>query len=226
MASPNREKQKEIAGAEAAKLVENEMVVGLGTGSTAEYFVRAVAKRVHDEGLMIKCICTSTATEDLARELGLNIVKLASVDKIDLAVDGADVVARDKTLIKGYGGALTREKIVEYIADKFVVIVDESKVSPSLSRHVPVEYLPFAQKMVERGLKELGAREVKQRMVKGVQYSSDNNFYIADADFGEIPDAHLLEKKINHIPGVLENGIFTKKVFKVIIGTDEGVKEL
>jgi len=216
------EKQKQNCAKKALSYVKGGMILGLGTGTTADYFVKFLA----ESGLDVKCVCTSHRTKKLATSLGLKVFSLDDVDKIDLAVDGADVVSSDKSLIKGYGGALTREKIIEYTAEKFVVIVDSAKMAQKLARPVPVEYLPFAKRMVENGLRKLGAKKLVDRMDSEKLFSSDNSFYIVDADFGTILDPADLEKKINHIPGVLENGIFSRPVFKVIIGKDKGVEEI
>ncbi|MFH0927817.1 MAG: ribose-5-phosphate isomerase RpiA [Candidatus Micrarchaeota archaeon] len=216
------EKQKAGCARKALDYVEDGMVLGLGTGTTAEYFVKFLA----ESSLDVKCVCTSQRTKKLAASLGLKVFSLDEIEHIDLAIDGADVVASDKHLIKGYGGALTREKIIEYTAEKFIVIVDSSKMSGKLARPVPVEYLPFAKRMVEAGLRKLGAKKLVQRMDGDGHFSSDNNFYIVDADFGEISNPALLERQINEIPGVLENGIFSRPVFKVIIGEESGVREI
>lgn len=216
------ELQKQNCAKKALSYVEDGMVLGLGTGTTADYFVKYLA----ESGLEVKCVCTSHRTKKLATSLGLKVFSLDDVEKIDLAIDGADVVASDKSLIKGYGGALTREKIIEYTAEKFIVIVDSAKMADKLAKPVPVEYLPFAKRMVENGLAKLGAKKLVQRMELDRPFSSDNNFYIVDADFGEITNPKELEKKINHIPGVLENGIFSRPVFKVIVGKEKGVEEL
>lgn len=220
MADLNLEKAN--AAKKALEYVTDGMVLGLGTGTTADYFVKYLAETGKD----VKCVCTSHRTKKLAVSLGLKVFSFDDVEKIDLAVDGADVVALDKNLIKGYGGALTREKIIEYVSQKFIVIVDSTKIADKLTKPVPVEYLPFAKKMVEVGLQKLGAKNLVQRMESGEQFSSDNNFYIVDADFGEISNPSELEKRINEIPGVLENGIFSRPVFKIIIGEGEDVREI
>ncbi|MFH1306493.1 MAG: ribose-5-phosphate isomerase RpiA [Candidatus Micrarchaeota archaeon] len=223
---PLVELQKENAAKKAVELVENNMVIGLGTGSTAAYFVKFLAEKVRKEKLKIRCVCTSLKTHKMAEQLGLEIVKLKEVDKINLAIDGADVIDQNKYLIKGYGGALVREKVIEYFADNFVVIADESKLQKKLNKSIPVEFLPFAHALVTKRLKQLGAKEVKDRMVDGMPFVSDNGFWIVDAYFGEIEDPVHLEEQITKIPGTLENGIFTKRINKVIIGTKDGAREI
>ncbi|PIT84485.1 ribose 5-phosphate isomerase A [Candidatus Micrarchaeota archaeon CG10_big_fil_rev_8_21_14_0_10_45_29] len=219
------ENMKKRAAQAALEFVENNTTLGLGTGSTAAYFVKALARKVKDEKLSVKCVCTSNATEALAKKEGLSIIALNEAEKINLSVDGADEVDASKMLIKGYGGALTREKIIEYKSEKLVIIVDESKVSKKLSKPVPVEYLPFAHSAVVQGLEKLGAKKIRQRMLEGNNFESDNGFHIVDADFGEISNPASLEQKINLIPGVLENGIFSRGA-SVIVGGKEEVRKL
>jgi len=216
------QKQKQNSAQEAIKYVQEGMTLGLGTGSTADCFVKLLAQKEFD----VKCVCTSRKTKKLAMSLGLRVFSFDDVKKIDLAVDGADVIASNKNLIKGYGGALTREKIIEYTAEKFIVIADSTKLAQKLAKPVPIEYLPFAKRMVKKGLTELGAKNMVDRLESEMPFYSDNNFHIIDADFGTIANPRALEEQINHIPGVLENGIFSRPVFKVILGTDDGVKEL
>jgi len=220
------EKMKQMAAGAALEFVENNATLGLGTGSTAAYFVKALALKVREGKLSIKCVCTSNATEALAKKEGLEIIALNEAEKINLSVDGADEVDGEKMLIKGYGGALTREKIIEYKSEKLVIIVDEGKVSKKLSKPVPVEYLPFAHSAVVQGLEKLGAKKIRQRMLEGNNFESDNGFHIVDADFGVIGNPSSLEQKINLIPGVLENGIFSRGASEVIVGGKEGVRKL
>ncbi|MFA5108907.1 MAG: ribose-5-phosphate isomerase RpiA [Candidatus Micrarchaeia archaeon] len=222
----SKERQKINAATYAIALVESGMTLGLGTGSTSEYFVKLLCERAKKEQMKLKCVCTSERTKKLAHAGGLKVVEFDDVQTIDLAVDGADEIDGEKMLIKGYGAALTREKIVEYNSDKLVIIADESKVSLSLDKPVPVEYLPFAHESVVRALKGLGAKTIKARSKDSQKLVTDNGMWIVDADFGIIANPSELEHEINMIPGVLENGIFTKEVFKVIIGTDEGAREI
>ncbi len=214
------------AAAQALRHVKDGMTVGLGTGSTASLFIGQLGEKAQEENLTLTCVATSKASEQLARTMGLAVVGLDDVKKIDLAVDGADQVDAKKRLIKGYGGALTREKVVEYAADKFIVIADEGKYSKTLDKLVPIEVLPFAQAPVERGLKRLGAKHVLLRTREGAQpFVTDNGLWILHADFGKMKNPDKLEAEINQIPGVLENGLFCHGVAKVVLGSKTGARE-
>ena len=192
---------KKNAGYKAAEYVEDGMVLGLGTGSTTHYFIEKVGMRMAEEGIKVKGIPTSFQSLLLAKKWNIPITTLEEND-IDLSVDGADEVDGDFNLIKGGGAAHTKEKIVDYAAKEFIVIVDESKVVGELGTFpVPVEVIPDASRVV------IG------------------NFVI-DAKFSEIASPQHLEIDLNSIPGVVENGIFTQMVDRVIVGTSDGTKEL
>ena len=209
---------KRLAGEKACEYIKDGTVVGLGTGSTVYYTL----KKISELELDVIGICTSVDTENKCKEFG---IKTSTIDEHDpvLAIDGADEVDSKKYLIKGGGGALTREKIVDYRADKFVVIVGENKIVEQLGTtfYLPVEVIPFAWKRTQRELKEqFGFDKVERR-----EYTTDNGNHILDC-YGKIKDAKKWEKEINQIPGVVENGLFTKDVYKVIVGTDTGVREI
>lgn len=219
------DKAKITAATKAVGYIKDKMVVGLGTGSTASYFVLFLASRAKEENLDVSCVCTSIATQRLAEENGLKIVDLSSVQKIDLTVDGADFIDAKKRLIKGYGGALTREKIIAYSSDKMIVIAEPRKKCEQLSAKVPVEFLPFAKEQVRRDLISLGAKSVDLREKDGSVYITDNNMQIFDALFEDIEDPGELENRLDQIPGVLENGIFSRPAFRVILGLEDGQVE-
>ncbi len=218
------ENAKMNAALEALKFVRRKMVIGLGTGSTAAHFIRALAEKNKNENLEITCVATSIASHKLAEELGLGVVGLENVGKIDLAVDGADQVDKNKNLLKGMGGALTREKVVDYAARKFVVVADEGKMVEELNGIVPVEAIPFARAFVERKLARMGAEvSVRKKADDGV-FVTDNGNNIIDARFQTIKNPRALERKIKRMPGVVESGIFTGKVWKVIVGSEDGAR--
>jgi ribose 5-phosphate isomerase A len=219
------DKAKQHAAKKAVDFIADEMTVGLGTGSTASHFVIFLSQRVKAEGLKLRCVCTSEVTEKLARERELEVVDISTVDKIDVTVDGADYIDSNKRLIKGYGGALTREKIVAYSSEKMIVIAEPRKRCEVLSGRVPVEFLPFAKEQVRRDLRTLGATSVELREKGGGVFITDNKMQIFDALFENITQPQELENRINQIPGVLENGIFSRAAYKVILGLDEGVEE-
>ncbi len=216
---------KELVGKKAAQLVKEGMTVGLGTGSTVEFLISELGTRIRKERLRFKGIATSQKTENLAQEAGIPLVNLDETEKIDLAVDGADEVDRELNLVKGGGGALTREKIIDYRAKKFVVIVDEGKLVDILGRFpIPVEVLPFGVGLAKQELEQIGAK-VKVRKVGKENFVTDNSSYILDAKFDLILKPKEVERMINNIPGVIENGIFRKeKISEVWVGTEKGIK--
>ena len=215
------------AGYKAAEYVEDGMVLGLGTGSTTLFFIEKVGMRIRDEGISVMGIPTSFQSLLKAKEWNIPITTLEEHD-IDLSVDGADEVDHDFNLVKGGGAAHTREKIVDYAADKFIVIVDESKVVDELGNFpVPIEVLPDASRMVIKELEDMGATcEIRMAQRKDGPVITDNGNFVIDAKFDKIESPAHMEIDLNTIPGVVENGIFSQMVDKVIIGTDEGTKEL
>jgi ribose 5-phosphate isomerase A len=206
----------------AMKYLKDGMVLGLGTGSTVLHFINLVGEEMK-KGKRFVCVATSFDTEMLAKKNGIPIVSLDQVSRIDLAVDGADIVAKDYVL-KGGGGALAREKVVGYFADRFIVVVDEGKLKLK-SYPVVVECLPFAYSTVMKALENLGAKpKLRSGGGKVGPVVSDNGNFILDCEM-KITNAKRLEQDINAIPGVVENGVFTK-FSKVIVGTESGSREL
>lgn len=188
------EDEKQAAAEAAATLVRDGMLVGLGTGSTVAYLLPALARR----GLAIRCVATSPRTEEAARALGLGVEPFGSIERFDIAIDGADEVAPDGWLIKGGGGAHTREKIVAAAADRFVVIADSSKIVPALHGPVPVELLEFGLAATLRRLDPIHLR--------AVPHSPDGGVI---ADFaGTIEDPLALATLLGATPGVTGHGLF------------------
>lgn len=218
---------KRNAGYKAAEYVKDGDVLGLGTGSTTHYFIEAVGKRIQEEGISVKGIPTSFQSLLLAKEWNIPITSLEEND-IDLAVDGADEVDEEFNLIKGGGAAHTKEKIVDYAAKKFYVIVDESKYVENIGAFpVPVEVIPEASRTVIQTLEDMGATpEIRMAEHKDGPVITDNGNFVIDAKFEKIESPAHLEIDLNTIPGVVENGIFSSMVDKVIIGTKDGIKEL
>jgi ribose 5-phosphate isomerase A len=206
------EELKRCAGEAAARLVESGMVVGLGTGSTAIHAVAYLGQRLRRGELRdISGVPTSYQSTMLARELGIPLVGLEEIERIDIAIDGADEVAPDLTLIKGAGAAQTREKIIACLADELIVVVDEAKVVERLgSRYpVPVEVLPFAVGPVSRAIQRLGGEPTLRMGVKKAgPVVTDQGNLLLDVHFSEIRDPARLEKELKLIPGALENGLF------------------
>ena len=223
----SNDSSKRNAGYKAAEFVKDGMVLGLGTGSTTHYFIEKVGMRIRDEGISVLGIPTSFQSLLIAKQWNIPITTLEEHD-IDLSVDGADEVDSDFNLIKGGGAAHTKEKIVDYAADEFIVIVDESKCVEALGTFpVPVEVLPDASRVVIKELEDMGAEcEIRMAQRKDGPVITDNGNFVIDAKFESIDSPAYLEIDINSIPGVVENGIFSQMVDKVIVGTEDGFKEL
>ncbi|MDP2844478.1 MAG: ribose-5-phosphate isomerase RpiA [Candidatus Methanoperedens sp.] len=215
---------KQTAGELAAQLVKDGMVVGLGTGSTVAYAIKELGRRVAT-GLKLLGVPTSSQSAFLAAENGIPLTTLDEHPVLDIAIDGADQIAKF-IAIKGGGAAHTREKIVALSAKKFIVVVDESKVADVLNNPVPLEVLPFARKLVEKEVAGLGGK-VKLRMGvnKDGPVISDNGNFIMDADFGEIDDPASLDKALSQCTGIVEHGLFTK-VDVVYIGKKDDSVEI
>lgn len=223
----SNDSSKKNAGYKAAEYVKDGMVLGLGTGSTTHYFIEKVGMRIRDERINVLGIPTSFQSLLIAKQWNIPITTLEEHD-IDLSVDGADEVDAEFNLIKGGGAAHTKEKIVDYAADEFIVIVDESKCVDDLGKFpVPVEVLPDASRMVMEALKDMGAKpEIRMAQRKDGPVITDNGNFVIDAKFDKIESPAHLEIDLNAIPGVVENGIFSQMVDKVIVGTENGTKEL
>jgi ribose 5-phosphate isomerase A len=199
--------EKKKVGEKAADYVKDGMVIGLGTGSTVFYTLTKLGQLVQ-QGLSIKGIPTSLQTEKLAKELGIPLVSFNEIEQIDLAIDGADEVNPDLNLIKGGGGALLREKIIARAAGTFIVVADSHKMVDTLGSFPhPVEVIPFGMEMTRKYLEELGGSP-KLRQKNGSAYQTDNGHYIFDCSFREITHPGDLERDLNLIPGVVDNGLF------------------
>lgn len=219
---------KQRAALQAASLVQDGMVVGLGTGSTAALFIDGLIARVRAEGLRLRCVPTSERSAEQARAGGLALAGFDSVAAIDLAIDGADEISEGRLdLIKGLGGALLREKIVASAAARFVVIADSSKMVRQLGARapVPVEVTPFGHELTARRLADLGA-DVTLRVTGGEPYRTDGGNLILDARFAPIADPAALDRAIRAITGVIETGIFAGMTTQVLIAGEMGVTEL
>ncbi len=213
---------------EALKYVKDGAIVGLGSGTTANLFIEELGKKIESEDLNIFGIPTSFDSKMTAIKCGIPIVSLDEYGEVDVAIDGADEVdEKTLSLIKGGGGCHTLEKIIDYCAKEFIVVVDESKVVKSLGENtpVPLEVIPSAYTVV---LKELlnrnAAPTIRMAMRKMGPVITDNGNFIIDT-FIDLQNPEEVEKELNNIPGVVENGIFTK-VDKVIVGTPKKPKVL
>ena len=218
--------QKRRAGERAAEEVRDGDVVGLGTGSTAAYAIRAIGEAV-GAGLDVRGVPTSFDARRVAREAGVPIRSLDEIDGIDLAIDGADRIDRDRAAIKGGGAAHAREKVVDAAADRFVAVVDPSKVVDTLARPVPLEVLPDAYAAVERGIETLGGESTLRRgKAKDGPVVTDNGNLLLDCSFGAIDDPEALARTLSGVPGVVEHGLFVDLVDTAYVGTDDGVERL
>lgn len=217
---------KELVGKRAVDFVQNGMTVGLGTGSTATLFIKALGEKVK-QGLNVRCVASSDASHDLAVELGIQITTFDETPALDLAVDGADEVGPGLALIKGGGGAMLREKIVISAAKEYIVVVDSTKVVPHLGRFpLPVEVIQMALPLVKHRLAELGLKPSQRHHPDGSVYITDEGNYILDCACGEIKDPGKTAEDIRHIVGVVEHGLFLGMATLALVAGENGVQEL
>jgi ribose 5-phosphate isomerase A len=223
------EKLKRLAAEKAALFLDGVHVLGLGTGSTAAHFVDVVGEMIQAGALgSLVGIPTSIATEKQAQELRIPLSDLESHPRVDLTVDGADEVSRDLDLIKGLGGALTREKIVASASRELIIVADDSKMVNILGERspVPVELLPFGWKTVESKLQKLGA-EPSLRCKNGRPFKTDQGNYIFDCFFpAGIPDPVVIARSIDSIPGVVAQGMFLHMADRVVVAGEGGIRIL
>ena len=210
--TPELENEKRVAAEAAAELVESGTLVGLGTGSTVAYLLPALAARKLD----IRCVATSVTTEMHGRELGLAVEAFEGIERLDIAIDGADQIAPDGWLVKGGGGAHTREKIVAAAAERFVVIADSSKPVDELRPPVPVELQRFG---LAATLRELGETRIRE----GAPASPDDGV-IADYE-GDVGDPIMIAARLSATPGVVDHGLFPPAlVAEVFVGRGDEVE--
>jgi len=212
---------KKLAGENAIQYIMDDMIVGLGTGSTTHFFIKKIGEEIK-KGLDIIAIPTSRATEKLAKRLNIPLSSLTEYQNIDITVDGADQVDNELNLIKGGGGALLREKIVASCSKKLIIVVDESKIVKKLSYPLPVEVTPYGWETTIKKLEALGLNAVL-RKDKEI-FVSDNGNFIIDCQYQEMTEE--LETQINMIPGVIENGVFRNMTDIVLVGTKKGIKKI
>jgi ribose 5-phosphate isomerase A len=203
VAAGDTDAEKRVAAEAAAQLVEDGMAVGLGTGSTVAHLLPALAGRE----LSIRCVATSPRTESAARELGIPVEPFERLEALDVAIDGADQVAPDGWLVKGGGGAHTREKIVAAAAERFVVIVDSGKPVDAIAAPIPLELHPFGMRATLREVGDVKLRDVPPSPDGGV---------IADYH-GDVGDPAQLAERLVAVPGVVEHGLFPPDLVSVVL---------
>jgi ribose 5-phosphate isomerase A len=226
MGAAEQHQWKKAAAEAAAKLVEDGMVVGLGTGSTAELFVSALGQRVAEGGFRIRGIPTSEHTAAQAKQLRIPLTDFAECTQIDLTIDGADEIESGTLyLIKGHGGALLREKIVASASKRMVVVADETKISPKLGTlvSVPVEVVQFGWEATLRRLAELGGKPALRPGTDGQPFVTDGGHYIADCAFGPMDNPKETAHHLDHVVGSVEHGMFLKFASEVYVGGRGGV---
>jgi ribose 5-phosphate isomerase A len=218
---------KQLVGIRAASYVSSGMVVGLGTGSTANHFLHELGRRVREEQLAVQVVASSYPTAFLARELGLSLLSIEQVARLDLYADGADEVTPARDLLKGRGFDLVREKILARASERFVVFVDSSKLVTRLGSRfpIPVEVLPFAVHTVRRHLEALGGRAAVRRSGDAVVITAQGNL-VLDTIFDPAVDVVALDAELRGLPGVAEHGVFRGLASVVLVAKDGVVSEL
>ena len=218
---------KKSAAEAAAALVQDGMVLGLGTGSTAAFFIEALGQRLAADGLRINGIPTSRHTEELARSSKIPLTSFAEHASIDLTIDGADEIERGSLcLIKGHGGALLREKIVAAASRRMIVIADESKLVDRLGSlvSVPAEVVRFGWQATSRSLAKIGGNPSLRLGQDSTPYVTDGGNFIMDCAFGPISDPKEVAHQLDHVVGVVEHGLFLRYASEAIVAGRAGVK--
>lgn len=223
------EELKKAAGVKAVDFVRSGMLVGLGTGSTAEFAIEELSKRVKDGRLSgISCVPSSERTRNFAEVLGLDLVELSSERKIDLTIDGADEIDSDLNLIKGGGGALLREKVLAQNSERNIIVADELKLSQRLGSRfpVPIEVLSFALEAEKNYLETLGGEAELRLAQDGSPFLTDQGNLIIDWNCGEIEDPSYFAERLSQRAGIVEHGLFIGTASDIIIGSPRGLKHL
>ncbi|HKV80312.1 MAG TPA: ribose-5-phosphate isomerase RpiA [Candidatus Sulfotelmatobacter sp.] len=218
--------EKERAARASLRFVKDGQVVGLGTGSTAAYFIKLLGEEVKN-GLHVRGIPTSVRSRELAVSLGIPLITLDDCQEIDVTVDGADEVDPQLRLIKGGGGALLREKIVASATRQMIVVADASKKVQRLGKFpLPVEVIRFAQALVAKRIAALGGDAELRRDAAGNAYLTDENNHILDCRFGEIGDPDRLARELSEMPGVVEHGLFIGMASVALFASGSKIVEL
>jgi len=208
--------------------IENGMTVGLGTGRTAKRGIRALAHRVQNEHLDILCVPTSEGSEALARQLGLRLEEFAVVERVDYLFDGADEVDRELRVLKGSGGAMTRERLIAWASDRVVYMVDEPKLVAHLGRNnsLAIAIMAFGIASIRAELRSMGLSGVCRRTINGDLFITDNGNLILDVGLPEDENLERLAAQLNGIPGVIDHGLFLTEGDEILIGRDGDVERI
>ena len=223
------EEAKKNAALEAVKHIKGGLIVGLGSGSTAAYAIQEIGRLIHQKNWKILGVPTSYQAFLLAVDNGISITTLNEHPKLDFTIDGADQVDPDLNLIKGMGGALTKEKIVALASKQNIIVTDETKLTKKLGTNqpVPIEVLPFAIALVESRIKKMKGNPIlREGKGKVGPIITDNGNFIVDADFGPIDAPDKLNSELKLIPGLVETGLFINTADTVYIGASKGVQKL
>ena len=220
------DREKEAAARASLRFIKDGQVVGLGTGSTAAYFIQLLGEQVKN-GLRVRALPSSDRSREQAASLGIPLTSLDECQEIDVTVDGADEVDPQLRLIKGGGGALLREKIVASASRQLVIVADATKRVPVLGRFpLPVEVIKFAQALVKKKIEALGAQVALRRDPSGNPYLTDEHNYILDCHFDRIPEADALARRLSDMPGIVEHGLFIGMASVVLVAQGGEVVEL
>jgi ribose 5-phosphate isomerase A len=216
------EKIKKAVGYRAAELVEDKMVIGIGSGSTVHYFIEHLAQRC-ERGLCIRAVASSNESARKAIERGIPLVSLEEVPQIDLTIDGADQIDREKRMIKGRGGAFFREKMLAMVSKEMLVIVDDSKLVPQLGHALlPVEVVPFGARIIQKILENVGYEGLFRKCEDGSNFVTDNGNYLIDVKLDSLCDYPEEDHhEIMQISGIVDTGFFFGLAGRVIVGYDE-----
>lgn len=222
------EEAKRRAAVEAVKNIRDGFIIGLGSGSTVAYAVEEIGRRIKEEGLRVLGVPSSYQSLLLAARFGIPTTTLYEHSVIDLTIDGADQIDQNLNLIKGMGGALTREKVIAAASRRLIIVADERKLTDKLGKgqFLPIEVLPFAEPLVAAKIEEIGGKPFLRESKKNTPFITDNGNFILDVDFGTIDDPLSLERRLKMIPGVVETGLFIGMAQLAYIGTRTAVKKV
>ncbi len=220
---------KERVAEYAANLVKDGMVVGLGTGSTADYFIIELARRVRQQGLQVTTVASSVVSMIKAKEMGLSLMAIEHLTGLDIYVDGADEVSPDNTLLKGRGADLVKEKLLARASDQFIVLIDKTKKVDCIGAHfpIPIEVMPFAWQLVKNSLEKYGGRGELRNNSQGNGFAvSSHGSLILDMVFDRGLSSAELDRILNSTPGIVEHGIFHQLASLVLLADAGGVREM